>query len=166
MKFELTELNEFSGSKCAIYSIWVGDDEHTLMDQFVLENIDKFRVEVDDIRSRLENIGNKYGAREDFFKHKEGVPGDGICALYDDPDSNLRLYCIRYGSSVLILGNGGHKPKEVHAFQEVPKLKKENYLLRDVSKWITQARQNGDLHFDGFQFSGEFRINKMTYKSF
>ena len=64
----------------------------------------------------------KKAAREGYFKLHEGKPGDGIVALYDRPDSRLRLYCIRYGSVTLIVGGGGAKPKSVRAWQEVPEL--------------------------------------------
>ncbi|MBK6979124.1 MAG: hypothetical protein IPH28_20170 [Cytophagaceae bacterium] len=60
--------------------------------------------------------------------------GDGVCALYDDPDRNLRLYCIRYGKQIVVLGGGGHKPKTIRALQEDEKLKQENYLIRNISK--------------------------------
>ena len=55
----------------------------------------------------------------------EGIPGDGVCALFDLPNSNLRLYCIRYGNSIIILGGGGQKPKTISAFQENEKLAKQ-----------------------------------------
>jgi len=56
---------------------------------------------------RLKIIGNETGARESFFKTKEGIPGDGVCTLYDTPDKKLRLYCIRYGKQLIIIGAGG-----------------------------------------------------------
>ncbi len=36
--------------------------------------------------------------------------------------SNLRLYCIRLGSAVVILGGGGHKPKTIRTLQDDTKL--------------------------------------------
>lgn len=58
---------------------------------------------------RLKIIGTKTGAREQFFKLHEGNPGDGVCALFDLPDKNLRLYCIRYNTQIIILGGGWNK---------------------------------------------------------
>ena len=57
-----------------------------------------------------------------------------------------RLYCIRYGSVVLILGGGG--AKNVRALQDDPKLKKENYVLRQISKVLTQAMKEGELQWN------------------
>lgn len=159
MKFDLVELAELSGPKCAVYSIWLEEEAYPRFDQFVVENNDLYRSEVDDIRATIEEIGSKYGAHDHFFKLHEGSSGDGVCALYDDPKSNLRLYCIRYGRAVLILGGGGHKPKTVRKLQEVDKLKNENYLLRNVSNWVSKAMQNGDIKFDGLEFSGQLTID-------
>ncbi|WP_107038590.1 hypothetical protein [Brumimicrobium mesophilum] len=107
---------------------------------------------------RLKIIGNETGARESFFKTKEGVPGDGVCALYDTPDKKLRLYCIRYGKELIIIGSGGQK--NVRALQGDEKLEKENYILRWLSAKITECMQNGELSFssDYMNFEGNLII--------
>lgn len=51
------------------------------------------------------------------------------------------------GNTVIILGGGGPKPENVQAFQEDPKLKHENYLLRNISKQITKKMKNGEIRF-------------------
>jgi hypothetical protein len=108
---------------------------------------------------RLKTIGTKTGAREQFFKLHEGNPGDGVCALFDLPDKNLRLYCIRYNTQIIILGGGGIKL--VRAFQQDSKLTKENYLLRELSKQITERIKEKDIRFskDGNDFEGDFAFN-------
>lgn len=145
MKFEIVELDEFSGRKASVYSIWVEDIDKTLFDQFVEENEGFYENELGSITDRLELIGNMTGAREQFFKPNEGTLGDGICALYDSPDKKLRLYCIRYGSTCIILGGGGMK--NVRALQDDEKLKTENYLLRRISKRITEALKDRELRW-------------------
>ena len=154
MKFEIVELDEFSGRKASIYSIWIDNIEKTLFDQFVEENDNSYMNELGSITDRLELIGNMTGAREQFFKPNEGALGDGICALYDSPDKKLRLYCIRYGSTCVILGGGGMK--NVRALQDDEKLKTENYLLRYISKKITEALKDRDLWWsdDGKRLEG------------
>lgn len=154
MKFEIVELDEFSGKKASVYSIWIDSLGKTLFDQFVEENEDSYTDELGSITDRLELIGNITGAREQFFKPNEGIPGDGICALYDSPDKKLRLYCIRYGSTCLILGGGGMK--NVRALQDDEKLKTENYLLRYISKKITEALKDQELWWsdDGKRLEG------------
>ncbi len=82
------------------------------------------------------------GARETFFKTNEGVPGDGVCALYDDPDKKLRLYGVRYGNLVVILGSGGEKPKTIRALQESKKLVDENSMVKRISKGVMKAMKD------------------------
>ncbi len=149
MKFEIVELDEFSGVKASIYSIFIDDANTTLFDQFILENEAFYPDEVASILDRLEIIGHFTGAREHYFKLNEGTLGDGVCALYDSPDKKLRLYSIRYGSTCIVLGGGGNK--NVRALQEDEKLKQENYLLRYISKKITEAFKTGDLWWSADQ---------------
>ena len=156
MKFEIVELEEFSGRKASVYSVWVNDESTTLFDRFVEENQMQHPQEIQSIVDRIEIIGHGTGAREHFFKLNEGTLGDGICALYDSPDKKLRLYCIRYGASCILLGGGGLK--NVRALQDDEKLKQENYLLRYISKQITEALKSGDLRWttDGMKLEGTY----------
>jgi hypothetical protein len=160
MNFEIVELEEFSGNKAVIYSVAIDDNPLTLFDLFVEENVYIYPNEIQSITDRLEIIGNFTGAREHYFKINEGTLGDGLCALYDIPERNLRLYCIKYGSTCILLGGGGYK--NVRALQDDEKLKKENYLLRKISKMITNALVNGDLEWskDGSSFTGNLIINE------
>ena len=160
MNCEIVKLEEFSGNEASVYSIYIEEEEMTLYDRFVIENKDQFFAEIDDINKRLINIG-KIGARENFFKLKEGNPSDGVCALYDNPNSNLRLYCIRYGTSIVLIGGGGYKPKTISALQEDKKLKEENYFLRELSKEIKQRMLDKELKFtsDYLDFEGNINFN-------
>jgi hypothetical protein len=45
------------------------------------------------------------------------------------------------------LGGGGHKPKPIHALQDVEKLKKENYLLREIAAEINQRIKDREIEF-------------------
>jgi hypothetical protein len=134
-------LDDLSGPKATIYAVVLEEDdaeEITSLDHFVTENHQDHHAEVKDIVSRLRAIGRKTGARDHFFKVWEGAPGDGVCALYDDPDKKLRLYCIRFGSGVLIVGGGGPKPKGIRALQDSPKLTRENKTMKIVSSKIAE----------------------------
>lgn len=128
MKCKLVKLNKFSGNKASVYSVYISDEGETLFDIFIKENINLFKSEILDIVKRLNGIVKYTGARIEFFKDWEGKPGDGVCALYDSPQFKLRLYCIRYGADIIILGGGGYKPKSISALQEDQKLKDENYF--------------------------------------
>jgi hypothetical protein len=160
MNCEIVKLEEFSGNQTSVYSIYIEEEEMTLYDRFVIENKEQFLAEINDINNRLISIG-KIGARENFFKLKEGNPSDGVCALYDNPNSNLRLYCIRYGTSIVLIGGGGYKPKTISALQEDKKLKEENYFLRELSKEIKQRMLDKELKFttDYLDFEGDINFN-------
>ena len=97
MKLKLVKLSNYTGRKTTIYSLLIEDEGITLFERFIKENWQSHLEELQDIRLRLQNIGKKYGAREQFFKINEGKGGDLLCALYDLPEKKLRLYCIRVG---------------------------------------------------------------------
>ena len=162
MKFKIVKLNQFSGNKAGVYSVVLNNDEETLFNKFVRENIISFKSETKDILKRIYSIGHSTGARIQFFKEWEGKPGDGVCALYDNPDSNLRLYCIRYGTQLIIAGGGGHKPKTISALQEDKKLKGENYFLRELSALITERIKEKEIKFsdDDLDFIGNLEFSK------
>ena len=148
MKYELIKIDELSGNKASIYSVIIDEDDSSLFEKFIDENIDLHLSEINNITQRLKTIGSKIN---------EGNPGDGVSALYDDPDKNLRLYCIRYGTMIIVLGGGGPKPKDIRALQESEKLTEENYLLRAISQKITEKITDKDIRLSSYtnDFEGE-----------
>ncbi|MEX2409785.1 MAG: hypothetical protein WD607_00195 [Candidatus Paceibacterota bacterium] len=146
MTISLKRLAKLSGKKVTVYSVQL-DNGTDLFDQFLNENTAEYENDVKNILQRIRAMSRKSGAQDHFFKTKEGNPGDGVCALYDTPEKHLRLYCIKMGNTVLILGGGGTKPEGIKALQEDPKLKDENYLLRDISKEITDKMISGEIRF-------------------
>lgn len=164
MKYKLVKLTDLSGNEASVYSIYLEEEGRTLYDRFLIENLNSFKSEIIDINQRLKTIGNDVGARHNFFKHHEGVPGDGVCALYDNPDKILRLYCIRYGSVCVVLGGGGEKPQTIRRLQESSKLSEENNLMKKISKDIQQKMKEGEIRFsnDGIDFEGDLTFN--TYE--
>lgn len=157
MNFKLVKLDDFSGEETSFYSPYIEEYGETLFEQFLRENLSSYRNEVMDILERMDGMAHDTGARPGFFKEKEGAPGDLVCALYDKPGSKLRLYCIRYGYSLIILGGGGPKSKAIRALQENPKLKDENYLMREISNAIYQRQLDREIRFseDDLDFEGD-----------
>lgn len=161
MKFKIVKINQFSGSKRGVYSVLINEGNETLLNKFVRGNEISFKSETKDILKRLFSIGHSTGARSQFFKEWEGKPGDGVCALYDNPDSNLRLYCICYGTQLIVVGSGGYKPKTIRALQEDAKLTEENSLIKKISQQITQRIKDKDIRFtnDYLDFTGDLLFN-------
>ncbi len=160
MNLRLIKINQLSGSRASIYSVIEDGETMTLFEKFIEENKNSFKSELKDIFIRLTTIGKKTGAREHFFKLKEGSPGDGVCALYDQPDSKLRLYCIRYGTSLIITGGGGPKSKNIRALQEDEKLNRENQILKEISQLIKNKTQMQEIRFspDYMEFEGDLTL--------
>lgn len=148
MRFEIVEIPELSGEACKIYSIAYNGSEDTLFDYFLDKIGNDFPEEVESLWDKLEYMGREGGARIQFFREDEGRPGDGIVALLKETGYPLRLYCIRYGSCTLILGNGGFKPPSVRAWQEDPFLEACVKGLMSLSSQITERIKNREITFD------------------
>ena len=130
-----------------------------MYDWFIEDNKVNFRTEVEDITNRIEVMAKHTGLREDFIKTGEGNLGDGICALFDKPDSNLRLYFIRFGNIAIVLGGGGQKPKSIRRLQEDPILKEENFFLRKVSATLAEAVRDGSLSISNDGLESKIAFN-------
>ena len=160
MEFELVKLAGFSNDEVSVYTLLNCDTGISLFQSFIQENQHEFPDEVKDIAKRILSF-KEVGARENFFKINEGKPGDGVCALYDDEKSNPRMHCNRYGTVVVVLGSGGHKPKTTRRLQETKKLEDENQIMRNLSAEIEKRRRNGDLSFskDFLEIDGDLIFN-------
>jgi hypothetical protein len=160
MKCKLVKLDQLSGNEASIYSVAIEGEGGTLIDKFINENISSFKDETKNIVQRLNTIGHKTGARIQYFKVNEGNPADGVCALYDNPESHLRLYCIRFGAMLLVLGGGGPKPKNIRALQENDKLQQENYFLRWLSTQITERIKEQEIRYTNqyYDFEGDLEF--------
>ncbi len=162
MHYELVKLKDYSGKYCNVYSIIPQKKEITLFEGFVKEQIAHRKTELLDISTRIRLMGQKFGARYTYFKHYEGKYGDFVCALYDLPSKALRLYCIRFGTEVLILGGGGEKPKNIKAWQENPKLAYEATLMIRYAQDIAKKMMLGELYWsaDKTDLEGNFKYNE------
>lgn len=162
MNYQIVELEDFTGRKATIYSVLEEGEEDTLFDKFISQHDGNYEDEVDDILETLSNIGHRYGARSQFFKEKEGKPGDLVCALFDNPDRHLRLYCIRFGSTAIIIGGGG--PKTTRTWQENSDLTREVERMKQVSGDIYQRIMDKEIQWspDGTELIGDLTFT--TYE--
>lgn len=144
MNFNLVKLS-YSGAGATIYAIKLVGEKVSLFENFIIENRQDFSNEIANIKHRLYTMGKETGARSSFFKLNEGRFGDGVCALYDRPNSKLRLYCIRFGSVAVILCGGGPKGKAIRAWQEDQKLSMEANRAIRIAAEINKAFAKGDL---------------------
>ena len=150
-----------SGDKASIYSILTEASKVPFLDHFILEHRDEFMQDLISIMGRLKSIGNTVGAIETYFKLDEGLQWDDlVCALYDLPDRNLRLYCIRLNEKIIITGNGG--PKNVRAWQDDSKLSREVHEMMHYSKIIRKKLEDSSLRIsdNGLKFEGDLILTR------
>ena len=126
MKFEIINIEEFSGRKAQIYSVMYEGDDMTLMDHFFEDN----------------GKDHQEGCREHFFKLNEGALGDGVVAL---SYNRMRLYCLRYDNTCIFIGSGGYKPPNIRAYQEDPFLNSKAQEMKRIATCINTAIQEKDL---------------------
>ena len=161
VEFEIIKIKQLSGKKAQIYSVILGQEDQSVFEQFLQNNYSEYPTEIEDIVSKLKIMATKTGAAEHFFKLNEGKPGDGVCALFDSPDKKLRIYYIRFANVAIIVGGGGYKPKNIRAYQESSSLKKEAETVVRISRIISEAIKNKDIHLDdnGF-FLGNLKLKE------
>jgi hypothetical protein len=109
-------------------------------------------------------MGMKFGVRENLIKLNEGRQGDGIVALYDHPDKHLRLYGIRFGLGMIILGSDGEK--KTKTWQQDEKLENAMLILMKISESINKRILNKEITFsnDGISLNGNLKFNKNDNK--
>ena len=146
MGFRVVEIEELSGPACKIYSIaYDGNGDDTLFDEFLDRLDEEYPNEVDEIWAKLLFMGKEGGARIQFFRENEGEPGDGVVALLKESGYPLRLYAIKYGTILLILGSGGYKDPKISAWQEDEILTKHAQEMIRISAKITERIKEKDI---------------------
>ena len=162
MSYQLVEIDEFTGGRATIYSVLEeGEKDTTVFHKFISRYDNDYKDEIEDILVTLDDIGYEFGAREQFFKLKEGKPGDQVCALFDNPDKYLRLYCIRFGTTAIIIGGGG--PKTTRTWQEDPNLSREAKRMIQVSADILQRIKDGEIQWSS---DGRKLIGDLTFTTY
>ena len=142
MKFDIIDIEEFSGPKARIYSIMYEDDELTLMDHFFDENMEEHEAELEEMAAKLKVMGMETGCRAQFFKSNEGAPADGMAAL---SYNRMRLYCLRFDSTCIFIGSGGYKPPGIRSYQENPSLNSKAEEMKKIAACINKAIKERDL---------------------
>lgn len=154
MKFDIINIEEFSGQQAQIYSIMYEDDNMTLLDHFFEDN-KEYQEEIEEIARKLIVMGKYSGCKPTFFKPNEGSPGDGMVALWY---KQIRLYCLRYDNTCIFIGSGGYKPPNIKAYQEEPALNSKAQEMKKIAASINKAIKEKDLKVreDGTLYISDF----------
>lgn len=139
-KYSLELIEEHDAAN--FYSIHLDKEELSELERFFEKFPEgcEYDREIDTIIAWLDHIGEK-GALERYFRY-EGIYGDGVCAIPIET-SNLRLYCIRLSSKILVFGNGGIKDSAT--WQESETLSDYVETLIDTSRFISSRISDGTL---------------------
>lgn len=149
--------------KVCYYSLSINGKD-ALYDQFIERHTVKNRKKLNHILAWLDNIGNKIGARESYFRN-EAERGDAralppigknrepVYAEYSEVSknneitpNNLRLYCFRANESVVILFDGDIKTKKYP--QECEKVRAHFKLANTLSLLLDQALNDKEIRWN------------------
>ena len=119
------------GNKASLYTIKIGNSMESEFEKFLSNGEVKSHQEFQPLILRLQEIIDKYGCQERFFKLNESKYHDTVVALWR---GNLRLYCCRYGNIILLLGSGGIK--KTRTYQEDEHLNNIVTTMTEVSDRI------------------------------
>ena len=119
------------GKKTCLYTVRMNDDNQTEFDKFLANEEVRANQEFGAILVRIDEIADKYGAQERFFKLKESSALDTVAAIWR---GDIRLYCCKYSKVILILGSGGIK--KTRTYQEDDALNNSVKLMAEVSQAI------------------------------
>lgn len=153
MKRKITLVPVETQEKLLICSFRIDDDTNSEMVNFYekLEAAGK-GGDLAKFVNLLDLIG-KNGAQERYLRYA-GKRKDNVFELPDHYlfKSKFRLYCLRYGEALLLIGNGGLKTTKT--YQEDPVL--DGYVsdLQQIDVKVKNLMKRGELFFDGADIHG------------
>jgi len=106
-----------SFQKVNFYTFQFEDDEQTETDKFFskFEKNESVKEDLNNLVAWLTLIGQKYGAKIDFFRHEssaQALPPPMSKMVREVIVNNLRLYCVCISEEIVILANGGIKTSQ------------------------------------------------------
>ncbi|MBN2412803.1 hypothetical protein JXQ31_14030 [candidate division KSB1 bacterium] len=149
MNFKFTIELVQTGTKASLYTVRLEGEKQSEFDKFLSDSDITTHAEFPALLERIDNIINKHGCQDTFFKLKESRLTDAVVALWRD---NIRLYCCRYGNIILILGSGGLK--YTRTYQQDPKLLKSIQIMSNVSEKIDEQINNKSIKIIENKFWG------------
>lgn len=96
-----------------------------------------------EIVQRLSSMTDSFGFREHFFEMNEGLRTDSVAAL---KKGRIRLYCLRWSSTLVIVGAGGIKTAQT--YQKDMALRHIVPELQELDKLIMMRQRSGEIEID------------------
>lgn len=138
----------------SLYSIKFCNEEKNEFQKFLDDpDINSFPDDLQRLTNRLNDMLNRQGFRDNFFKLKESKRSDKVVALRQN---KIRLYCCKYENTILILGSGG--VKTTRTYQEDPKLFKKVQIMAKVSDLVEKQISDRELKIIDNEFIGDLNF--------
>ena len=154
MKREVEIVLVEQGDGGTLYSLRFDGEKETELAKFLQSQLLREEKGFNEIVQRLSSMTDSLGFREQFFEMNEGSRTDSVAAL---KRGRIRLYCLRWSTSLLNVGTGGLKTaqKDMTLRHIVPE-------LQELDKLIMMRMRSGDIEID--HNNGSMRGN-LTFKS-
>ena len=139
--------------KVAYYTFQIEGDVETETEKFFerFENDAEFDEDLQNIAKWMIEIGDKRGAKPQFFRFEgsaEALPPPAMyLAELEMPSNDLRLYCIRLSEEIVILANGGIKTAQ--KVQDSPDLQAKFRFVGQIALRITEMIKDKSFRFSG-----------------
>lgn len=162
--YSLVRISAASGDFCSIYTIKYIDDNgksRSILEHFQNKCIAEHMVEYNEIVAQLKVMGNETGALEESFEF--GQDRDRKICYLTDNRGVLRLYCIWYRETLILVGTGGEKGNiAVAARQDAPDADYGANKVIQISKQIDERIRNGEIWIskDGLFLEGNLNFLK------
>lgn len=120
LRFQLVRIKV--GRKAKIYSIQFDGENKNEFQKFIEDPEVRNHPDFQSLRKKIKEIYDKRGLLQHYFRPEDDKCLHPEISRIDYGTGKLRLYCIRWDDTLLILGGGGVKPDDVRFWQEDPEL--------------------------------------------
>lgn len=140
------------GKRTTLYTIRISNETKTEFEKFIDNKDVKNHRNFGSLVQRIKDVEERHGFRDYWFRYES----DPVYALFWE---KLRLYCLRWSQTIIILGNGGIK--ETRTYQENPHLndcvEKLLYVSERLEKRIREREIT--INYDESLFEGDLNFN-------
>lgn len=151
MKFSIINIEPLSGTKANVYSIKYEEKYASELIIFVHKFHDSHPQIIDEAIQRIRLIAQRDGIQDSFFR-RECSETHNVFRLLETKD--IRLYCIRFDTTILIFGSGGIKKIKEKKLKDNPHLEKEVKKLQKIEDAINKRIKSGELSITSEGFIG------------
>lgn len=165
----LIRLREFQFRKVKYYSIQIEGSEVNEFYDFLnrLEDIESLEEDLSNLIVWMEEIGEKYGAKQKFFRNESETadvralpPPRSQMRLRKIEVNEMRLYCMVLNEHVVILFNGGIKTtdKAQQCPNVGPYFKQANRFTLQLDQLLKDGEINWNSDFTDIEFDKNLEI--------